>query len=92
MYRSETERIHIHAHARTRIAPQHQGSKRDDSSVLRPEESSAPRFIGLLPILSHAQNAAKHIVAVYVCVFVSAYVCVYVYARPELDNEALPPR
>lgn len=61
------------------------------------EESSAARFIGLLPILSHAQNAAKHTVAGALlrsrtCTCVYTYIHTYVYARSEPDNEALPPR
>lgn len=58
------------------------------------------RFIGLLLILSHAQNTAKHTgCRLYTCVL---YVCMYmhivqhrvcIYARGmSLDNEALPLR
>lgn len=85
------------AEQRGHTASWHQREERDDSSVCL-EESSEPRFIGLLPILSHAQNAAKHIVVVYVhvyiCICTHTYLYTYIcmYARPEPDNEALPPR
>lgn len=67
-------RAYVRTHAHGSFIHAASSARRTGQLPVRLEESSAPRFIGLLPILSHAQNAAKHTVAsVYVRARVRTY-------------------